>query len=162
VLVRSPRGVRRVGAVAAAAAAAIGLVLFEPRPYATAEPEVIGWLEANLPSVSRIGLAGVWDPGAVAPVLPAYGARLDNRVEYQGRFVRGTMQAWMEREPFDRQLRERRYDAVVVGRGVPPRPGGEEPFAGWVRAAGYREQARAPHLVLFVPRRTGPAPRVAP
>lgn len=117
-------------------------------PYRDIEP-TIRYIEASVPPGGRIALGKTWNTAGVAPTLPAFGPRLANRVEYLGTFVDGTLRRWRRREGFDRQVRQGRYDAVILGTGVPPQDGGEEPEATWLRELGYSERERTPRLVLF-------------
>ena len=117
-------------------------------PFAARDP-VAAWLHEHAPSGRSIAVAKTWNPGGISPVTPAFGPRLDNRVDFLGRFVDGTLRAWTEEPGFTDQVRRRDYDVVVVGTGIPPEPGGEQPEAGWLRALGYRERVRTPRLVLF-------------
>ena len=142
---------RRAALVLAVAAIAGGWALVDRTgvaAYAQLDP-VIGWVQDNVEDGERVALGGVWTPGRLSPVLPSFGAGLDGRVEYLGRFVDDTLQRWPDRDAFQDQLRARRYRAVIIGTGVPERPGGEQPEAGWARELGYVEVARSPHLVLL-------------
>ena len=127
----------------------------DPARYADLDP-TLAWLDVHVPPGGRVALGGTWSAAAVSPVLPAFGPRLRNRVDYLGRFVEGTLQSWDRREPFQRQLRRSHYDAVIIGRGVPSRPHGEEPAATWARELGFRAHARSSHLVLLAPPVTVP------
>ena len=117
-------------------------------PLAERDP-VIGWLARELPGDARIGLGKTWTPGGISPVLPAFGARLGNDVDYLGRFVDGTLRQWRRQEGFQAQIRGGDYDALVIGTGVPARAGGEEPQVGWARELGYTERVRTDRLVLL-------------
>jgi hypothetical protein len=115
-------------------------------PYAALDPVV-----AQLPAAgARIAVGKTWNSGGLAPVLPAFGPRLDNRVDYLGTFVDGTLRQWRRRGGFAAQVRRGRYDAIVLGTGIPPTAGGEEPQASWARELGYTERARTRRLVLLV------------
>lgn len=150
--------VRRVSPPAAAVTVA-GVVLltgagWEARNRTLIEPHrdldpTVRYIQTQLPPGARIGLGKTWNTGGLSPILPAFGTRLDNRVDYLGTFVDGTLRQWRRREGFAAQVRAGRYDAVVLGTGVPPRPGGEEPQAGWLRDLGYTERERTRRLVLF-------------
>ena len=117
-------------------------------PYGRNDP-VIASLQAHFAVDARIALGDRWKPGGVSPVLPSFGRRLGNRVDYLGRFVDGTLRAWTSREPFIRQLRRGRYDAVVIGRGATPSDGDEHPEVDWAISAGYRVTAESRRLVLL-------------
>jgi hypothetical protein len=117
-------------------------------PYREIEPTV-KYLQTELRPGARIALGKTWNTAAIAPTLPAFGPRLENHVDYLGTFVDGTLRQWRRREGFVAQVEKGRYDAVVIGTGVPPQPRGEEPQAGWLRELGYTERERTERLVLF-------------
>lgn len=116
------------------------------------------WIEAKAPAGNRVGLAGVWSDGGLAPVYPAHGPRLRNEVVYNGPTVRGLLRRWGRRDPFVKQLDRERLDLLIVGRGATF----EQYLAGerrvtlpevkeerWARSAGFREVLRSDRLVLF-------------
>lgn len=150
-LLRGPMPGAAAGAIAVVVVvAAAGWELRDrsaAHPYGSADPVVAG-LEHVAPGAA-VALGKKWAPRGVSPVLPAFGPRLENRVDYLGTFVDGTLRQHARRGPFQRQLELGEYAAVVIGRGAPPRAGGEQPEAGWLLSAGYRETARSPRLVLF-------------
>lgn len=109
----------------------VGVVLVsasrsDDQGYGQFDP-TLAWIEQHAPSGARIGLAGVWTPGGVSPVLPAFGPRLGNRVEYVGEFREHMLRPHSTREDFVRDLDG--LDLLVVG-------------------AGSREQAWAPWTVV--------------
>ncbi len=48
---------------------------------------------------------------------------------------------------FEREVRRRRYDWLVVGRGRPPKPSVNEER--WAQAAGFRVEAQSDRLTLL-------------
>ena len=110
--------------------------------YGSTDP-VLGWIAANAPSGQRIGLAGQWSVAGVSPVLPAFGPRLGNQVEYAGPFVAHLLTRETREAPFAARLRARRYDLVVVGLE------GGAPELGWARAAGYVPVVSSQRLALL-------------
>jgi len=122
------------------------------RTYASTDP-VLGWIDAHAASGRDIGLAGIWGVSGVSPVLPAFGPRLGNRVEYAGPFVRHMLRRYRDRSAFLARLRRERYDLLVVGRGQ-----GVAPEERWARAAGWTPVAGSQRLVLLRRPAPGPAP----
>jgi hypothetical protein len=152
--------IRRRGSrtsLAAAALAVLGIVaagvagrhverVFDDAPYLGGD-RVVAWLTTRTPAGHRVGLVGIWDVNGPAPVRPAFGPRLRNDVAYVGPFVRGLLRRYSTAEDLLAALRRGRYDLVVVGRGVPPRPEArEEP---WLRRAGFREVSTSTRLALY-------------
>jgi hypothetical protein len=136
VLVALPRRVRP--AVAVAGLLAVVLVSAHranDQGYGQFDP-TLAWIEQHAPAGKRIGLAGVWTPGGVSPVLPAFGPRLGNRVEYVGEFREHMLRRHANAEDFWRGLDG--FDLLVVGAGSQ-----EEDWAGW------RIVARSRRLVLM-------------
>jgi hypothetical protein len=113
------------------------------RTYASTDP-VLGWIDAHAASGHRIGLAGIWGVSGVSPVLPAFGPRLGNQVEYAGPFVKHMLRRYTSREAFLARLRTARYDLLVVGRGQ-----GIPPEERWARAAGWLPVVGSPRLALL-------------
>jgi hypothetical protein len=147
-----PRAVAAAALVVAVAGAAVTANRLDGRSYAAADP-VLGWIDAHAPAGHRIGLAGIWSVSGVSPVLPAFGPRLRNRVEYAGPFVAHMLRRYRGQAPFTARLRSRRYDLLVVGRGH-----GIPPEEGWARAAGFAPVVSSPRLALLRRRARGPAP----
>jgi hypothetical protein len=96
----------------------------------------------------RIGLAGLWDVNGLSPVLPAFGPRLRNRVEFVGPFRREMLHEHERAGAFVEELRRGRYDLLVMGRAVLPGTPRRD-LEAWARAAGYDEVARTHRLVLM-------------
>jgi hypothetical protein len=116
------------------------------RSYAAADP-TLAWIDAHAPSGHRIGLAGGWSNDGISPVLPAFGTRFGNDVDYVGRFVGHMLRQEPGEAAFRAHLRAGRYDLLVVGRGAPPKgPAREE---AWARAEGFREVSASPRLALL-------------
>ena len=153
---RRPGGWRppRVALGAAGCAVALGFVVpvgyaverrFNDRRYRVVEPP-LAWARDG--RERRIGLAGLWDVNGLSPVLPAFGPRLGNRVEFVGPFRREMLHEHVRRGPFVAELRRERYDLLVLGRAIlPGTPRGD--LEAWARAAGYDEVTRTHRLVLL-------------
>jgi hypothetical protein len=144
--------------VALAAVAAGALVLavaagarvkhrFDARGYHGADP-TIDWVLARAPSGARIGLAGIFDPAAVPPVLPVFGPRLRNDVRYVGPWVGHRLEQYAAATPFRAALRAGRYELLLVGRGTPPAD--VVPAERWAMAGGWVPVARGPAMTLLL------------
>lgn len=150
----APSGARPAARAAAAGIVAVGLFFFlyiQERAfnrdrYARSEPS-LRYL-ANARPVVRVGLAGVWDSAGVPPILPAFGPRLANRVQYVGPVVRHTLLQYEQPRALAAALRRGRYDVVVLGRSSFPGRAPTPPA--WVAAAGYRQVSQSARLVFFV------------
>ena len=116
------------------------------------------WIERHAPSDTRIGIAGIWSVESASPVLPAFGPRLDNRVEYAGPFIDHMLRRETDPARFTALLRRRGYDLVIVGRGSEPR--GPVPEERWALAAGYRPVVASRRLALLARGNTGPEGQV--
>ncbi len=123
---------------------------FSYRPYAEADP-ALAWVLANAPSGHTIGLAGAWSNDGYAPVLPALGPRLGNRVTYVGRFVRHLLQQYPSAKSFQAALKRERYDLLLIGLGA-PNPALRVPAEAWAEAAGYRQVAQSYRFALLARR----------
>jgi hypothetical protein len=109
---------------------------------------VLAWVRVHAGGGHRIGLAGRWPNSGVAPVLPAFGARLGNRVVYIGPFERHMLRTYASGARFLARVRREHVDLLLIGRGYPvpvARPREER----WARSAGLRQLARSPRLVLY-------------
>jgi hypothetical protein len=153
-------GVRRGHAPALAGAAVLGLAAvaaagydvqrrFNDHRYREIEAP-LAWVRAS--GHHRVGLAGLWNVDGIYPVLPAFGPRLGNEVEFVGPLRDGMLEQYPNRSSFAAALRRGRYDLLVVGNAVLPgvRPPVDE---AWARSAGYVAVVRSPRLVLM--RRAG-------
>lgn len=109
----------------------------------------LAWVRAHAAGGARIGLAGRWPiGGGVAPVLPAFGADLDNRVTYIGPFEHHMLRRYTSAAAFARRLRRERVQLLIVGRGFPTAlPQTREDR--WARAAGMRVLARSDRFTLY-------------
>lgn len=148
---KSTPSVRRtlvIGSAVLAAGAIGGLVLERRVDSRNYEDRVLDWFAFHAPSGAHVGLAGRWSPDSTAPVLPAFGPRLGNRVSYVGRFVDGILRVHPDRAAFVRDLRARHFSLLVVGRASSPL-GNSERELSWARSAGYRETARSKRFLLL-------------
>jgi hypothetical protein len=109
----------------------------------------LAWVRAHADGGRRIGLAGLWPTGGgVAPILPAFGDRLSNRVTYVGPFERHMLRQYSSAGPFVARLRRDRIDLLILGRGFPsvvPQTREER----WARAAGMHLVARSNRFTLY-------------
>jgi hypothetical protein len=144
-----------VALVAAVALAALGHDVqrrFNEKRYGGIEASV-EWLVQHADSGHRVGLAGLWTD-ELSPVLPAFGPRFRNEVEYVGSEDRDMLRRYTDRDDFIAALRRRRYDLLVVGRGRPGVP--EGPEQDWAFAAGFERVALSDQLALFRAPRANP------
>ena len=158
--VRLGPGTRRRGALPAAALLIVLLVAlghdrqreFNDGRYENIEATT-DWIARNAPGGHRIGLAGVWGVNTLPPVLPAYGKRLGNHVEYLGPTVDGQLREYATRSRWASAVRAGGFDLLLVGRGgygeECPVPGSETDDDAWARAEGFKEVARSNHLTLY-------------
>ncbi|MGI8460527.1 MAG: hypothetical protein ACR2OC_02655 [Solirubrobacterales bacterium] len=103
----------------------------------------------------RVGLSGLWDNG-ISPVLPAFGNRFENEVEYVGTHGDGFIHRYTSRRSFIAALRKGRFDLLFVGHGIPRQQSLREER--WARAAGWETVARSERLTLLgAPPRDGAA-----
>lgn len=121
--------------------------------YPGREP-AIDWLVAHAQTRTTVGLAGVWDLAGVVPVLPSFGVRLRNQVEYIGPFRRHLLGQYHTAASFGAALRRARVHILVVGLGAPRRP--SVPEEGWAGRAGYRLVSLDPRLAVFAAPSAGP------
>jgi hypothetical protein len=155
-----------LGLAAVVALAALGHErqrVYNEGRYAGREP-AIDWILERAPRDQRIGLAGVWDDRGLVPVLPAFGPRLRNEVEYVGEYRRGLLHEYDERGPFLAAVARARYDLLLVGRDDYPRqcrlPGARRLEDEWALSAGFERVAESPRLTLYrVPDGAGARPR---
>ena len=109
----------------------------------------LAWVRAHANGGQRIGLAGLWPTqGGVAPILPAFGDRLDNRVTYLGPFDQHMLRQYATFEPFVARLRRERIGLLIVGRGFPVARAQTREDR-WARSAGLRELARSDRFTLY-------------
>ena len=117
--------------------------------YRNIDPGVDAMLQAA-PSGKRVALAADWTVAGLSPIWPAFGTRIDNHVEFMGRFVDGFLTPWDDEPSFQAALRRGRFDVLVVGRGFyPPEATPEQE---WAVNAGWRTIALTARLrVLIAP-----------
>ena len=111
------------------------------------EDAAIDRLLSEAPRDHRIALAGLWTDDGLSPVHPAFGPRLENEVEYLGRFVDEEFNGYRDRDGFLGALQADGFDYLVVGRGRPPEPFAREER--WARSAGWTAIARSDRLALY-------------
>jgi hypothetical protein len=148
-------GGRRDAVAAAASVALVGVVAggqaiqaeFNDDRYAGSDP-VVDAVVAN-PEGRKIGLASVWTDSGISPILPSFGERFENEVEYVGPIVDEMQQSYEERDEFVAAIEDGDYDALIVGRGRPELP--EPEVDDWVRSAGWTLAGRSDRLELFLP-----------
>lgn len=137
--------------IVAALLAAAGLYEIQRRAlddrYADAPPAVAAALGRAEPG-SRIGVAGAWPVTTLSPILPLFGDRLDNRVEYVGRLDEDMLVPYGDGAGFSQALERGDYDLVLVGDEDPLGFPGGEPLK-WAPQAGYRRVAADDHFTLF-------------
>jgi hypothetical protein len=136
----------RVALALVAAIAGIALVrdTYDITPYTSADP-TLAYLVDQAPDGHRVGLAGVWSPSGISPVLPAFGPRLGNRVAFLGPFKDHLLQPETDPERFKDRLDG--YDLLVVGRGITP--AGPVPEEQWAQAAGFEPVVASDRLALY-------------
>jgi hypothetical protein len=109
----------------------------------------LAWVRAHADGHTRIGLAGLWPTGGgVAPILPAFGDELDNRVTYIGPFERHMLRQYSGGEPFIARLHRERVALLIVGRGF-PRALPQTREDRWAHAAGMHPLARSNRFTLY-------------
>jgi hypothetical protein len=136
-----------VAVVAAAGAGYAGLRAYDDQRYAGLEP-AIDWILRNAPEGRRIGLAGL---GYNAVVYPAFGPELENDVEYVGPTVEGMLRPYTRREPLLDEVRDGRYDLLVVQRQGWVRRELPARHEDWLRAEGWRVVAENERVALYAP-----------
>lgn len=125
---------------------------FNASRYLTAGDPVISWFGRSAPEGHTVALAGVWDVRGLSPVLPAFGPRLGNDVEFVGEFVHGQLREYRTPPELQAALRRGNYDLMVVGKGTYescPVPGSEVDENAWARAEGFQKLAESERLVLY-------------
>ncbi len=145
---------RRVTAAAALALAAI-LILgagyrLQDRyldPGYAGQDATVDRILLGEPAGIRIGLAGEWDVRGLAPVLPAFGPRLRNRVRYVGDLRDGFLRPYGRAADFAGALSEGEYRLLLVGR-ARANPDSAT-IVEWATAAGYRTVAVSKRFVLL-------------
>jgi hypothetical protein len=141
--VRGWRPGSRRTAVALAAAALLALPVvavagrlqqdrFNLHRYRGTDP-VLTWLQGS--TNHHVGIAGSWSNAGLSPVLPAFGPRFANRVQYVGSSDQTMLRRYTSRAAFVAALRRGGYDVLVIGRGAAP--GERVPELRWARSAGW-------------------------
>ena len=129
--------------VALACVGALGLagLFLQERRYdgnRLAETEETGrWVDANAPSGQRVGVVG---EGFV--VLPMFGPRLDNEVEYVGPTADGMLRTHRTKIELRSALARGRYDLVLLQDSGLVEPRIPDRHERWIRELGYRLVAR--------------------
>jgi hypothetical protein len=98
-------------------------------------------------SGKRVGLAGSWSNAGLSPVLPAFGPRFANTVQYVGASEQTMLRRYTDRAPFVAAVRRGGYDVLVIGRGEAP--GQSVPELRWARSAGWVPFTASPRLVAL-------------
>jgi Dolichyl-phosphate-mannose-protein mannosyltransferase len=97
----------------------------------------------------RVGLTSVWTDSGIPPILPSFGPRFENEVEYVGPVVDEMRRRYDSQATFTAALERGDYDFVIAGLGrrelAPPKEDD------WLRAAGWESVVRSDRLELFTP-----------
>ncbi|HEX8066662.1 MAG TPA: phospholipid carrier-dependent glycosyltransferase [Thermoleophilaceae bacterium] len=113
----------------------------------------IAWIARNAPGGHRVGLAGSWSVNGRSPVWPAFGERVGNEVDYVGPTVRHLLREHRSRAGWAADVRRRRIDLLLVGRGgysrECPVPGQLSDDDRWAREEGFPVLARSDRLTLY-------------
>ncbi len=160
VLWRRHAAAARAGAVTTAALLAVALVItgyarqerYSDHRYKGTDA-VIAALARHGGGNRRVALSGVWGVRALSPVLPAFGPRLRDTVEFLGPTVDGQLREYDNRDDYLAALRRGNYDLLVVGRNGYGTgcdlPGQESDDDAWAAAGGLRLLARTSNLSLY-------------
>jgi hypothetical protein len=105
---------------------------FNAHRYRGTDP-VLDWLQRS--GGHRVGLSGSWSNAGLSPVLPAFGPRFGNHVQYVGPSQQTMLKRYTHAAPFVAALHAGHYDVLVIGRGEAP--GEKVPELAWARSAGY-------------------------
>jgi hypothetical protein len=128
---------------------------FNAKRYGRIDP-TIDWVHAHAPSHRRVGIAGEFG-GALGPqLLSMFGPRFGNSVAYVGPWDGGFLREYRAGGALTAALRRGRYDLVLVGRGLSPRPGTLAERA--TRAAGLVAVAQGEQSILFARPSAGARP----
>jgi hypothetical protein len=95
----------------------------------------------------RVGLAGSWSNAGLSPVLPAFGPRFANTVQYVGPSDQTMLRRYTDRAPFVAAVKRGRYDVLIIGRGEAP--GESVPELRWAHSAGWVPFAVSARLVAL-------------
>ncbi len=99
---------------------------------------------------SRIGIAGAWKVGSLSPIYPLFGPRPENEVSTVGSFVDGAFRAPQTSTEFAAQLRQHRYELLLIGREPLPFTATTDDIA-WATEADYAPIAEDSRFVLLAP-----------
>jgi hypothetical protein len=112
-------------------------------------------LQRAAPASKRVGLefATYWSLGDLSPVWPAFGARIDNEVEFVGEFVDGFLTPYGDEASFREALLHGDYDVLVIGRSDIARQ--NTPAQQWAIDAGWRTISLTERLRVLVPPAAG-------
>jgi hypothetical protein len=145
-----PLALRAAAVLAAGAAVGAGYLGhrgYDDLRYAGLEP-AIDWILQNAPEDRRVGLAGL---GYNPVIYPAFGPELENEVRYVGPTVDGMLRPYTRREPLLDELREGRYDLLVVQRQGWVRHELPAQQEDWLREDGWRVVAESERVALYLP-----------
>jgi hypothetical protein len=138
-----------LGAVAVLAGSLAGFVIqerFNDQRYVGADP-VVSIVAQVMESPVRVGLAGVWTDSGISPILPAFGPRLENEVEYVGPVFREFQQRYTSRHAFVDAVDRGGFDFLIVGRGRPGLP--TPPELIWADSAAWSLLAQSDRLRIY-------------
>lgn len=153
---RLPSGRAAPAVLAACALLAAGAVAFaghrlqrdfNDRRYLGSDPVIDQVAVAGPPR--KIAITGAWSDRGLSPVLPAFGPRLENEVDYVGPLVDGMLRRPRDPREFAADLRKGRYDLLVVGRGGPPARQLREER--WALGQGFVQVAQSERFTLLRP-----------
>ena len=103
---------------------------------------------ARDPQPLRVAITGFSNENVlVSPILPSFGPRLANDVQYVGPWVDHELVQYTREGPFVAALRRGDFDDVILGRAAIPGQPVTPPT--WVLAAGYRPALASPEFFLF-------------
>lgn len=119
---------------------------FNDDRYRGGDP-VLDYVVTEAPDGQHIGLAGAWDDVGTPPVLPVFGPRFGNRVEYVGKPFKELLYPYDRGDEFADRLADEGFDFLIVGRGRPGVPQGEE--VKWAGQAGYERVLASDRFVLM-------------
>jgi hypothetical protein len=112
----------------------------------TSEPVIARFATTDHPV--RVGIAGSWSVAGDQPVLPTFGPRYENHVEYVGRFEDGMLRPATSQAAFVQDVHNDDLDLLLIGkRPLPTRP--DLPEQQWAEQAGYRVVAEDSEFVLL-------------
>lgn len=110
------------------------------------EDPALAWIAKNAPEGQRVGLDGEWTVTSAAPVLPSFGPRFENEVEYVGAIERGFLTPFSDARSWKDAVETEEYDFILIGRLKAKRA---EQVSKWARGADFTLIARSPNLLLL-------------